>query len=293
MIVEATIGFAKLSIDEERKKLFVFGKYNDRTIDMKQVELLVESLVENGVQWFNHENLLPLLVPTADYLEEASYTKDITLGPRLPELMLSGKGQTDYPNYIWASGQHRVQALFVYRQKLKDDIDRLMKQKDGEELISDEIPKIMAQIERLKEEINLTQYWGVAIYDESEIRNILTHLRLLTDRSARLLQDGQDACVQLSRNTELVHYGESDGERLRLYMNQIIKESDTSKHAKIREMSGQGNAKVRQLMKGNGSFLVLNCLTRFGQHFIGPSGLSATWLVDQLFGVSGGVSPTL
>jgi hypothetical protein len=103
------------------------------------------------------------------------------------------------------------------------------------------------------------------------------------------LQGGQDACVQLSRNTELVHYGESDVERLRLLMNQIINESDKSKRSKIRDGSGSG--KVGTLIKGTGSFVVLNHLMRFGHHIIGPSGLSASWLYERLLGVSGGVSP--
>ena len=65
-------------------------------------------MVEHGVQWFNKEYLLPLLVPLSEYLDPESYTKDITLGPKLPELGLSAKGQAEYLQYVLTSGQHRV-----------------------------------------------------------------------------------------------------------------------------------------------------------------------------------------
>jgi hypothetical protein len=106
---------------------------------------------------------------------------------------------------------------------------------------------------------------------------------------ARLLQDGEDACVYLSSNLDLIHYGETDVERLRLYLNQLIHEPDENKRKAIRDAAGAGSSKVAQLIKSTGSFAVLKLLMNFGQHIVGPSGLSAAWLHDRLLGVSGGV----
>ena len=150
-------------IDDERMKAFSFGKYNDRKIEQSQVAKLKESLVENGVQWFNHKNFLPLLVPTADFIEPSSYSKDITLGPNLPELKLSAKGSEEYRKYIWASGQHRVNALIDYHKDLRADIEKLQTRREAENLTSDELPNIILQISRLEGELQSTRYWGVAI----------------------------------------------------------------------------------------------------------------------------------
>jgi hypothetical protein len=167
-IADATIGFSKLVIDQERIEAFSFGKYNDRKLEQSEVDKLKGSMVENGVLWFDHKNFLPLLVPTADYIDPSSYTKDITLGPNLPELKLSAKGREEYRKFIWASGQHRVQALVDYRKDLQANIDSLQTQQEAAELTSSDLPSIILQISRLEEELQSTRYWGVAIYDESE-----------------------------------------------------------------------------------------------------------------------------
>ena len=107
---------------------------------------------------------------------------------------------------------------------------------------------------------------------------------------AMLLRDGQAACIQLSSNAELVHYGEQDVERIRLYMNQIMREPDPRKHDAIRTKAGQGNHKVGLVMKSTGSYAVLKTLMPFSNHFLGPSGLTTTWLGERLCGITGGVS---
>ena len=255
------------------------------------MQLLQESMVENGVQWFNKENLLPLLVPSTEFLQPDSYTTDITLGPKLPELLLSVEGKAKYPQYVCASGQHRVQALLEHRKALQEGIEELCTQEKAENLTSEELPKITESLTRLTGQLEMTKYWGVVIYNESKSDRDAP-LRLLTRcLQARLLQDGQDACVHLSRNTELVHYGETDVERIRVFMTQIINEPDTSKHVGIRDKAGVGNPKLKELMKGTGSFAALKTIIQFrGGHFLGSSGLSANWLSDKLLDVSGGVS---
>jgi hypothetical protein len=247
-------------------------------------------MVENGVQWFNKENFLPLLVPSTEYLELSSYTTDITLGPKLPELQLSAKGIKDYPQYVLASGQHRVQALVEHRQALLDAINELRTEAEEEKTTSEELATITASLTKLTAQLEMTKYWGVAIYDESKSDRDAP-LRLLTHcLQARLLQNGRDACVLLSRNTELVHYGETDVERIRVFMTQIMNEPDASKHAAIRETAAAGNAKLGELMKNTGSFAVLKTFIQFHGHFLGPDGLSVNWLNDRLVEVSGGVS---
>jgi hypothetical protein len=278
-------------IEEEHIDRFSFGRYNNRELDPKQVKVLQASMVEHGVQWFKQQYLLPLLVPSAEYLEPTSYTTDITVGPKLPELLLSAKGKAEYPKYIFASGQHRVHALVDHRQALEESFNQLHAQEKEEKLTSEELPNILDSLKALDVELKSTKYWGVAIYNESESnRDASPHL-LTHCLQARLLQNGRDACVHLSRNTELVHYGETDVERIRVFMTQVIDEPDASKHAAIRETAGVGNLKLKDLMKGTGSFAVLKTIIQFrGGHFLGPSGLSANWLHDKLLDVSGGVS---
>lgn len=125
-------------------------------------------MVEHGVQWFNKEYLLPLLVPSKEYLDPESYTKDITLGPKLPELRLSPKGEAEYPQYVLASGQHRVHALVEHRQALREGIEELRTQEKAEKLTSEELPRITEALSRQTAQLELAKYWGVVIYDESK-----------------------------------------------------------------------------------------------------------------------------
>ena len=144
---------------------FTFGKYNDRALDQKKVSQLQQSMVDNGVQWFNHKNMLPLLVPSASYLDTSSYTKDVTRGPRLPELKLSAEGTKEYPSFVWASGQHRIHAVVKLRKTREEAIAKLREQQQSEGMI---VENTESEIEALLTQVRSTMFWGVAIYDESK-----------------------------------------------------------------------------------------------------------------------------
>jgi hypothetical protein len=89
-------------------------------------------MVNNGVQWFNFKNMLPLLVPSASYLDPSSYTKDVTKGPRPPELKLSDEGKKEYPSFVWASGQHQIHAVVKLRKTREEAIANLQEKQQSE-----------------------------------------------------------------------------------------------------------------------------------------------------------------
>ena len=121
-------------------------------------------MVDNGVQWFNHKNMLPLLVPSASYLDMSSYTKDVTRGPQLLELKLSAEGEQEYPSFVWASGQHRIHAVLKLRKTREEAIAMLREQQQSEGI---SVENTESEIEALLTHVRSTMFWGVAIYNES------------------------------------------------------------------------------------------------------------------------------
>ena len=110
IITKATIGFTKIDITDNSHP-FHFGKWNQRVLVKSKTKELLRSMEENGVQWYLKEALLPLVVKNTEYIDATSFTKDITMGPKLPTMKLTPAGVAKMKTYFMASGQHRLVAI--------------------------------------------------------------------------------------------------------------------------------------------------------------------------------------
>ena len=115
---QAFLGYARFDVIKNKARL-IFGKYNPRPLVTTQVQGLVHSFHVDGVDRFNPQFSIPLIVDKS-ILQPGCWAPDMECVDSLPDLEISEDAPTDW-EIVAAGGQHRVAAL-------EDWLDRKRKQ---------------------------------------------------------------------------------------------------------------------------------------------------------------------
>jgi hypothetical protein len=164
-INKALLGMAKIRVIDPIVR-FKFGKYNPRLLDKGKARFLANSLDASGIRCFVPENMLPLLVPSADHVVLDGLIKDISATQNVTELELTKVGR-ERAYLTFASGQHRIEAVKIYVKGLEDELRALQKKIAANKNPSDRSGDI-AKEEEIKEKIEKATFWGILVYDESK-----------------------------------------------------------------------------------------------------------------------------
>jgi len=109
-----------------------------------------------------------------------------------------------------------------------------------------------------------------------------------------LLKDGGICARHLSRNQVLMHYGETDKERLAMKFQDYQELAADPKKAKalqtwINNAAAEDSA-IGQVFNNKDSTRYMATLTSFGDHFMHEEVFSVRWIRDNIHTVTGGVS---
>lgn len=167
----ALLGYATLDLVQHANQL-VFGTWNPRPLQSKQVQRLVESF-ENGLDRFDLKSVIPVVIQKSS-IDLASLSLDPSDLSQLTALKLLPKNEG--MSIKCAGGRHRTVALKNYLTIIKNRHDNFIQQSehladDSEEVdISHEescrFEKDLDAIKKMQNILNRGGRWMVAVYDE-------------------------------------------------------------------------------------------------------------------------------
>ncbi|KAI5999911.1 hypothetical protein EDD15DRAFT_2362418 [Pisolithus albus] len=284
-VKHALLGYAILDLIDYADCL-VFGTWNPRLLQSKQVQHLLESFHADGLERFDLNTVIPIVIPKSN-VEEASLTQDPSDPSKLSEMKL--RLQTSLPGaqIKCAGGRHRVEALKLYLADIKVHIDQLLVERDNiagtaeEELTKEDVLRhnnvLPDQIRRLG---GIQQYggqWMVAVYDEELI-----------------LKDGLELAQYLSRNETKHVYMETDEERVIMeiqYMATLNLQKRAARLVELRSSTGirKKANKLVAILNSNPAFHAVEQLVQHGGHFMEMPEMNVRWLHGHLCGPYGGL----
>jgi hypothetical protein len=218
-LVKAIFGIARVDLLNPIKPIKQ-GLFNERPINKKAVDQLVQDMETQGVRSDSLLSAIPLLA-NPQHIDLSSTSKDITSLSEAPDLKLSEKGLDEVTCFRAAGGNHRTAALRLVHIKIQDTIDELetkVKNLDKKEK-DDEKTKVAkkefkAEVRRLKAKQARNSKWTVILYDEGKCNSIYCneHYALTSILDTLMANNCQLAGV-LARNERDVRRVEDDAEK--------------------------------------------------------------------------------
>ncbi|KAG1893691.1 uncharacterized protein F5891DRAFT_979630 [Suillus fuscotomentosus] len=260
-----------------------FGVYNDRPENDAETSKLVAAFKTRIVP-MKETSAIPIIVDLKRVGNKDSLLQTFDEPEKVCELTVK-----DTNPIVVASGQHRLSALRRYAQSVQDEYDSLEKRRM--KIIG--MPKPSAdhvqqhnQYRAIQEELRWTLdnigQWGVIVYDQE-----------------KLLADGDELAIHLSRNNTLHEYGETHEETLVRALKRAKVVYDTSPEdtrdglatnmlADIRT-SADKNSRLQKVLHHDRLCLFLATrLLALGPHVRHRPEFSVTWLskaIDVCMGV--------
>ncbi|KAI6102269.1 hypothetical protein F5141DRAFT_1217879 [Pisolithus sp. B1] len=278
----ALLGYAILDLMEFIDCL-VFGTWNPRPLQPKQVQHLLESFHADGLERFDLNTVLPIVIPKSN-VEEASLTQDPSDPTKLSEVKLKSPSGTLIK---CAGGRHRVKALQRYLADINGHLDELVAARaDIGHAAEDEVTEedvhryndvLPDQIRRLGGIQKYGGQWMVAVYDEDLV-----------------LKDGLELAQHLSRNETKHVYMETDEERVIMeiqYMATLDLQKRAARLVELRSSTGirKKANKLVALLNSNPAFHAVEQLVQHGGHFMEMPEMNIRWLHGHLCGPYGGL----
>jgi hypothetical protein len=162
-IDSALLGYAKVDLLELKP---VFRRYNQRTIDPKEVKLMVQSMQTEGIRRYLPGHFIPLVI-AKDMVVKDSLAQ-VMGGIDLPWLRFVGEKPVVYA----AGGQHRFSALQTIYEEMnaKTKAKQAAFNKASEQAADGKadpgiVQQLGTELEQAKRELKGLGLWGVAIYD--------------------------------------------------------------------------------------------------------------------------------
>jgi len=167
----AIFGFARVDLLRPLRPINQ-GEFNQRPINKKAVDQLVQNMETVGVHSDRYSTAIPLLA-NPDDIDPSSLLLDITKISQAKDLVLSEKGEADVKSFSAAGGRHRTKALEIVVERVDKEMkgiqDRINNTKKRES------SKGKAKLERLREELKKCKAkkaglrkWTVILYDEGK-----------------------------------------------------------------------------------------------------------------------------
>ena len=173
----AFLGFAKMRIDIHDGKTMIYNVYNNRPLVSSTVSHLKQSMVENGIRWWDEP--IPVLV-RHNWINVGQLKADRRLREALPLLEWAPGAEAVDEVHILC-GQHRLAALQDYRADLQDKREKIRERLRGgvSEFDAHALRQKSDVVESKMEDILC---WGVALYDLGMVSGFSV-VRFLTSRA--------------------------------------------------------------------------------------------------------------
>jgi hypothetical protein len=172
----ATDSLARARISINRMNLssppipLLFGQWNDRSVINRHVKGLQSSFQTQGVQAFEMENMIPLIIRKG-HLDSKCLNAGSLNASEAPFLKFSSEGMKA-PSIKAAGGRHRARAVELQTERLSTEIKRLEGKVKGDDATTQEEQDMdqayRATIETLSKEKERVCTWGVVVYDEGK-----------------------------------------------------------------------------------------------------------------------------
>lgn len=172
---EAFLGYASFDVLHHEARL-IFSKYNPRPLVKAQVQALVQLFHVDGVDRFNPQFSIPLIV-NKDLLREGCWTVDVETGDSLPELEIAEDADSNW-TFMAAGGQHRVAALKEWLERKGKQLKEL--QWEESKILAQDVEgvdtgalaylnkKLKVEREELEGVLRNEGRWMVALFDNGK-----------------------------------------------------------------------------------------------------------------------------
>ncbi|KAG9309132.1 hypothetical protein JVU11DRAFT_10839 [Chiua virens] len=290
-VKDALLGYASMDVLEEKEQL-VFGTWNPRVLNPNQVKKLVESFQTEGLERFDLNTVIPVIIPKR-FVDQSALVKDPNDPEKLPVFTMPPEIPQDTPIKC-AGGRHRVEALEVYMKIIHSEVDEVVTQLDtiskkADDALTDDDKRDWRELAtRYKRLGGIKGYggqWMVAIYDEGESLELAGNL---------LKGDNIELAQHLSRNATKHVYMETEEEKIVMEMQYIATLSPAKREERIRALRIDTTArkkasKLVTILNSNPAFLAIEQLIEHGPHFMEMPDMNVRWLYKHLCGVHGGL----
>lgn len=175
----ALLGYASMDL-LERKNQLVFGTWNPRVLKPNQVRKLVESYHAEGLERFDLNTVIPIIIPKR-FVDQSALVKDPSDPEKLPPFTMPSDVPQDTPIKC-AGGRHRFKALEDYMENVYHDMDEVVIQlnlisKKPDSDLTEEDQRLWKELaSRYKRLGGIKEYggrWMVAVYDEGKCLGVV------------------------------------------------------------------------------------------------------------------------
>ncbi|KAI6155877.1 hypothetical protein BKA82DRAFT_4011287 [Pisolithus tinctorius] len=250
----ALMGYARLDVLGNREHL-EFGKWNPRKLVKTQISELVESFQVNGVHRFNRAHAIPLIV-SKSLIKRDTYTLEDVPRDEIPILEIATNHRDGWKVYA-AGGQHRLEALAIWFEKKKKQLDEFVSleqsiaNKDVDEVDANQLKKWneeqKAEKDKLEAIIAYEGQWLVSLFDDSKIDETLA--------------------LHIAKNETKHVYMESPMEGLIQFFKAMKSKQQTFRNVKAIPQSKGNASKQHDLLRQDYVWEMLTYFDSAGVHF--------------------------
>ncbi|KAI6154547.1 hypothetical protein BKA82DRAFT_4347478 [Pisolithus tinctorius] len=250
----ALMGYARLDVLGNREHL-EFGKWNPRKLVKTQISELVESFQVNGVHRFNRAHAIPLIV-SKSLIKRDTYTLEDVPRDEIPILEIATNHRDGWKVYA-AGGQHRLEALAIWFEKKKKQLDEFVSleqsiaNKDVDEVDANQLKKWneeqKAEKDKLEAIIVYEGQWLVSLFDDSKIDETLA--------------------LHIAKNETKHVYMESPMEGLIQFFKAMKSKQQTFRNVKAIPQSKGNASKQHDLLRQDYVWEMLTYFDSAGVHF--------------------------
>lgn len=175
-LAKCKIGVAYIDILKIKNSL-VFGRYNDRPQELREVNKLVASFKKEGILAMREATSIPIMISRARVKTGLSLAVNFDIPDAVPQLQLK-----EVNDIVVASGQHRVAALKKYFEIVTGEMMRIEQRCDDIDALDNLSPDHLTEFNRLRDQLDELQgiiilmgKWGIIVYDEGELYRCLCY----------------------------------------------------------------------------------------------------------------------
>ncbi|KAG1901145.1 uncharacterized protein F5891DRAFT_1187843 [Suillus fuscotomentosus] len=284
VLAKCRIGVAYIDILKIKNSL-VFGKYNDRPQEPREVNKLLASFKKDGILAMRDATAIPIMLSGARVKTGLSLAVNFDIPNAVPQLQLK-----DVNDIVVASGQHRIAALKRYFEIVTGEMMHIEELCDDIAAVENLSPEHLTEFNRLRDQLDELQgiiilmgKWGIIVYDKDSV-----------------LADGDMLADHLCRNKSLPEYKETAEEVLSKILRSVRKAyNDAPEHERVAtalhelwiqrdNTERQKNARLTKVLSYDLLILALALhLLPLGSHFHRRKEFQITWLSNSIDVVMG------
>ncbi|KAG2029517.1 hypothetical protein BDR03DRAFT_1018283 [Suillus americanus] len=283
-LAKCRIGVAYINILKIKNSL-LFGKYNDRPQEAREVNKLVASFKKEGILAMREATAIPIMLSGARVKTGSSLAVNFDIPDAVPQLQLK-----DVDDIVVSSGQHRVAALKKYSEIVTEEMVRMEQRCDDITARKNLSPDHLTEFNRLRDQLDdlqgtiiLMGKWGVIVYDEDSVLadgDMLAH-HLCRNRSLHEYKEtAEEVLSQILRLVQKAYNNASEHERVAAALRELWIQRDNTERQK--------NARLTKVLSYDLLILALALhLLPLGSHFRRRKEFQITWLANSIDVVMG------